>query len=518
MSQLPDSSLYWEEAYRWVAMQEIASGPVRPLLDYQADHYQGGSLAVILLATALSSVFGTSFFTIKLSALFFSALTLLSLFALVRSFFGSCAALLAGAIYVAGPPLVAFWGVCLMGFHTESVLLSLWLAYATLRLASGRTDSSQAWLLAGWLAGLTLWFTPSAAVGVVACAAAWLVLRGLPSARAWGLLLAGGLIGFAPWLVYNASHAWAGLRRPLETFGSGAIGDAVRTQSLWERVTDLLLVVPSVGLLDPAGELAGSAWRPIAFAAAGVPAALGLLAAAERLLRVLPSLRRSGQLPDGARLELLFWLHLGVFAAAYLASQFTLEFESRPIGFRLMVLPAVFAMPLLAISGARALQAGARERLIGALASGLLLLSLGAATTALATLHRSESAPLDRQQGYVVLGRLEERKHPGALHEAAEALALVRQPGERLAALHGLGWGLLERYERQGSPAELAAALDGLPEDDRKLVVGGVLWAATGRLDKVREASERFDDPALTRSRLRLEEIQQALAGPRPGT
>ena len=53
LRELPDSSFYWEEAYRWVSMQEIVAGPVRPLLDYQADHYQGGSLAAILLARGI---------------------------------------------------------------------------------------------------------------------------------------------------------------------------------------------------------------------------------------------------------------------------------------------------------------------------------------------------------------------------------------------------------------------------------------------------------------------------------
>jgi hypothetical protein len=518
LHELPDSSFYWEEAYRWVAMQEIVAGPVRPLLDYQADHYQGGSLAAILLAVALAPLFGTSFFTIKCTALVFSGLTLLSLFALVRSFFGWSAAALAAGIYVAGPPLVAFWGVCLMGFHSESVLLSLWLGHATLVLASGRKDSSPAWLLAGALAGLAVWFTPSAAVGVVACAASWLALRGLPPARSWGPLLAGAFLGFTPWLAYNARYAWAGLRRPLETFGSGAVGDAVRSQGPWERLADLVMVVPSVGLLDPGGDLGGSAWRPLIFAGVGVPAALALLLAAGRLQRVLPRLRRPEQLPDGARLEIVFWLHLLVFAGAYLASHFTLEFESRPIGFRLMVLPAVFAMPLLAISAARALQAGGLRRVIGALASSLLLLSVASATAAMAVLHESESAPLDRQQGYVVLGRLAERKHPGSVRDAAEAIEPITGAEERRSALYGLGWGLLERYEQYGSPAELMAALDSLPEVEQEHVRGGVLWAARGRLLKVREASEHFDDPGLTRSQQRLEDIQDALTPRSPGS
>ena len=46
----PASSQYWEEGYRWLAVREIAAHAPLPLLDWQADHYQGSSLVVIGLA------------------------------------------------------------------------------------------------------------------------------------------------------------------------------------------------------------------------------------------------------------------------------------------------------------------------------------------------------------------------------------------------------------------------------------------------------------------------------------
>lgn len=507
LHDLPGSAFYWEETYRWVAMQEIASGPVRPLLDYQADHYQGGSLVTILLAVVLSPLTGTGLATLKVGALVFSSLSLLSLFALVRSFFGWTAGMIAGLLYVAGPPLVAFWGVCLIGSHSEAVLASLWLVYVTLSLASGRWRGAPAYLLAGVLAALGIWFTPTAAIGVAACGLTWLLLRGLPGLRPFALLVAGFLVGCAPWLIYNASHDWAGLTRVVEVFGARSSSDALRSQNLWQRAADLALVVPSVGLLDPAGVLAGSAWRPVVFAGAGASAALGLLAGARRIGQVLPSLRRPGLLPDPARLEIVFWLYPVIFAAIYLASRFTLEFDPRPVGFRLMVSSAVFAMPPLAISAARGLEASGARRLLAAIGTAVLLLSLGSATATLAAFYVANGTPLRRLQGYQVQGRLAERKHPGSVLDAVREIHPIRRADDRDFALQGLGWGMLESYEQNGTPEELQAALARLPESELDQVRTGLLWAAHARLDQVRNAAERFDDASLRRSRQRLEAI-----------
>jgi len=121
----PETASYWEEAYRWVAASELLGTPVQPFLDYQADHYQGGSLVMILLTLPAFALAGESLFSFKLSALGISTATLGMLWLLNRRFFGRPVALLACAAYVAGPAVVAYWGLVVMGSHGESVLLSL---------------------------------------------------------------------------------------------------------------------------------------------------------------------------------------------------------------------------------------------------------------------------------------------------------------------------------------------------------------------------------------------------------
>ena len=181
---LPGSSQYWEESYRWLAVEALADRPVLPFLDYQADHYQGGSLVVIGLATGLARAGLDGWVALKTVALGFSSATLVALFLLGRLFFGRLVGALAATIYLCGPPLVAYWGVVAMGFHAESALLSLATVGLLLVWADGAGRSSRAAFGFGLMAGLSIWFTPTAAIGVAACALAWPFLAAWPRARA----------------------------------------------------------------------------------------------------------------------------------------------------------------------------------------------------------------------------------------------------------------------------------------------------------------------------------------------
>ena len=80
----PDSTLYWEEDYRWVAAREILSGVRQPVFDYQADNYQGGSLVQIAMITGAFALFGESLASLKLATLTFPAATLVVLYAIAR--------------------------------------------------------------------------------------------------------------------------------------------------------------------------------------------------------------------------------------------------------------------------------------------------------------------------------------------------------------------------------------------------------------------------------------------------
>lgn len=507
LHDLPPSASYWEESYRWIAMQQLIDGPTRPLADYQADHYQGGSLVAILLARVIATLTGTGLVTLKIAALVFSSGTLVILYLIGRRFFGRMAGLVAASIYICGPPLVAYWGVCLMGFHSESIMLSLLLVYATLALATGLWGGVVAWAFAGAIATFSLWFTPTAGIAVAACGLGWFVLRGLPRRSDLVAGGAGAAVGLSPWILYNATRDWVGIDRIVEVFSTQQSNDVFRTQNLWERAVDLVVRVPTEGLLDPGGDLVGSIWRPVLFVGVLVPASLGLMAGLRRLLGFKSGAARPAS--DAVRLELVFWIYEALFAVVYLASRFTLDIEQRPITFRLHVPPAVFMILPLAISAANGLRAGGTRRIVSGVAAGFFLVSLASTTAVMATRHEAEGSPLSRDLGYVVLGRLAQRKYAKPLERSLEEVSWIPDADDRAKAQFGIGWGISEYYVQMGSLDELRTFIDRNPPDHALL--RGMLWGVRNRLLILRSAAEGDDSPDFEQWILRMRTIRRAL-------
>lgn len=500
----PRSSQYWEEGYRWLASIEIASGaPVR-LFDWQADHYQGGSLVVIALAVALGWLGIGSFASLKIVAIGFSSATCAVLFAVGRLFFGRAVGLLCGVIYLLGPPLVAFWGVVAMGFHAESALFSLIGIGGTLALANGARRSVLGWLTVGAVSGLAIWFTPTAAIGVVACVAAWTLLAARPRAVELAAVAAGLGLGLAPWLFYNMNHDFAGLTRVFEVFGFEDAADPWRSQGILGRTADLLLRAPSQGLLDPGGDMAGSFWLRAFAGGVWIPAGLALVCAARRTIATLLAGPRTAPRED--RSELVFLVYGALFATVYLGSRFTLPVEPSPIQYRLLAPLAVLLIPPIAVSAVRATRSGAKRRAMAGAACAVGLVSLGAATLSFALRHQEPGTPLTLDQAHLAWGHILQRKHAPDVGAAVAAVSWL-PPERRSAVLAGIGWGLQSSYEQLGGLGRLGETLDRLRPDDRADVKRGIrYWTRVSR-GRLAQAVPRTHDPDQRRALARLDEL-----------
>lgn len=496
---LPGSSQYWEESYRWLAVEALADRPVLPFLDYQADHYQGGSLVVIGLATGLARAGLDGWVALKTVALGFSSATLVALFLLGRLFFGRLVGALAATIYLCGPPLVAYWGVVAMGFHAESALLSLATVGLLLVWADGAGRSSRAAFGFGLMAGLSIWFTPTAAIGVAACALAWPFLAAWPRARALATAFLGLALGLAPWLVYNATHALAGATRILEVFGLRESADAWPSQGLSTRVAELVLRVPVEGFLDPGADAPSSIPTGLLFAAVVLPVALALAAAAWRTVATL-RIGRDERSPDD-RSELVFVAYALVFLLVYLGSRFTLEPEASPIAHRLFVPLAVFLVIPIARSAAYAC-----ARPVGRGVSALALASLATTTVAFAVRHEEPGTPYSLESGDRVWGRLLHRKHADEI-ERAVAVGRLVSPERRRRLLTGIGWGIEEAYGSVGELADVRALLERIEGAERVEVERGMrAWLNLSR-KALRASLEEEEDSHLRRRLERLDAL-----------
>ncbi|MDB4433185.1 glycosyltransferase family 39 protein [bacterium] len=487
----PETASYWEESYRWLAAHEILGGSTRSLFDYQADHYQGGSLFVILLAQPFFSLGGESVFTLKLGALLFSVGTLTSLFVLGRCFFGRLVGLFAGLAYLAGPPLVAFWGVVLMGFHSESTFLSLLQVSVFLGLLTGAWRRPAGWVSFGLVCGAGFSFTYITALSAAACVLAWLLLEPPPRWKELGLAAVGCGAGLLPWIAYNASHDFAGLMRIAEVFGAREAADLWRAQGFGERLVELLVRVPVRGLLDPSENALPFPWRTIVAVGFLVPASLALVAAALRMGRFLRSGLRwgIGSTDELARRELVFGLYGALFAFAYLASRFTLDPVPKAIAYRLFPPLVVLLMIPVASSAQRMIAAGGGLRRAARVAAVVCLVSMGTATLAFAMGPPDRGAVLSLNQGYSVYGRLLHRKH-SELPDALAAARHVIDPEGRKRVISGIGWEVQQRFERGGDFEDLMRRLRAVPQAERAAVLGGVLWGAEDRISVLTERAD----------------------------
>lgn len=504
ISTNPESSGYWEEAYRWVAVEQLSTGAKLTLSEYQADQYQGGSLVVIVMAAALRSVGIYSFIALKIVALTFSGATLVALYVVGRVFFGRVVAFLSGLIFLLGPPLVAFWGVVAMGFHSESVLLSLCVVGIFLALVEGIWFGPRAWLCFGFASGLAVWFTPTAGVTVVACVAAWPWLAERPRFSSLAFATVGLCVGLAPWLAYNLANDFAGLDRILEVFGARPSADFWRSQGLGTRAVDLFLGAPTQGLLDPGGDFSRP-WPAFAlFAGVWIPASVALTAAVARAFGVMRVGRAESDVE--ARREFVFLVFAVVFSAALLSSHFNFHSDPSPIVYRLIVPVAIFLILPLAVSTARGIRAGGVGGCWSAIGCAVALSSLCVATLSFALYHVEPGTPLSPRGGHVVWGRLLYNKYTSDIEAAVEVANRIATEPERSLVLRGIGWGMCHVHERT-DVSDLARALEQVSAADRKIVVNGLTWALSRRRDNVESELQTTEDPELRRTLSQLEAL-----------
>lgn len=496
----PNTTLYWEEDHRWASAHELLEGARRPLLDYQADHYQGGSLVLVLMVAAVFRVFGESLLGLKLVAMFFAAATLAALYVLGRREFGRWVGPLAAGAYLTGPPLLAFSGLVGMGSHGESALFSLAQIAIFLGLLSGGRHTPAAWAALGVVSGLGIWFCYTSGLSLAACGLTWLILERLPRPKELFAAIGGALLGLLPWFVYNLQHDFVGLTRLAEIFGGGHPIDAWMPHDRWMKLWLLFRRDLALGLVTPFWFTASSPTAPIRIGAVFAPMAVGMALAVFRALRLLATTpwRRErpspGSRPARDRAELVFVVYAALYLVVYFGSSFVLEPDKGAHTYRLFLPVATLMLVPIARSAASALESGGAARW----AAGALCVGFFAASTlsawATATRETSESSASDADQhlnrGNLVRGVLSHRKYESDLGRAFGEARLVPDSWHRSRFFQGIGWGLAFRLENSGVKPGFFREIDALSLAERTAVISGILGSSTARIADL-ERSQR---------------------------
>src|SRR5437763_3117271 len=188
----------------------------RPVF-YYGQSYMGSLEAY--LAAPLFSLFGANDWTLRLPTLAFSVGFVGALYWLGVTLYSRRIAVLAGLFVALGPAILMNWSTVAGAGYIEIMVCGVLLFLLAVRYPDLRAMPVTAALASGFLAGLGVWMQPMIGEYLIPLAAAFVVRLlvipndAFPSAlprlgRALAAIALGGLLGGAPFLIYNLHTHW----------------------------------------------------------------------------------------------------------------------------------------------------------------------------------------------------------------------------------------------------------------------------------------------------------------------
>lgn len=165
----------------------------------------GGTLEAFLSAPFVA-VFGAHKLTVEIVPILLHVAAALLVWRIGRRFLAEPLARVAAALYWVWPAYSLWKSTKAHGFYaagTVLVLLAILLAFRLFERVTARDVA-----LLGVVAGAGWWTTPQTIV-VLVPVLVWLLVSRPAVFRSVYLLVAGALVGAAPWIVYSARHGWA---------------------------------------------------------------------------------------------------------------------------------------------------------------------------------------------------------------------------------------------------------------------------------------------------------------------
>jgi hypothetical protein len=442
-----DRVWYWEEAYRLLIAQSLLEGWGLSLWQLQADPYNGGSVAMGVLAMPFVALFGNSWLAAKLVAIAFATLGLVFWSLAIDRAFGRRAAHLFALAWVAAPPLFQLYNLIVMGSHAEVATLAGFVMFAWQNYL--RRMGQRELLFWGIAGGVSTWFAYTAVLPFALTAVASVVF-GLIAPRGVALVAIGFVAGMSPWLAFNLANEGAGLAVLGTTFTAGS--DVVAPGGLEGLLRLIRFGIPPALRFESLGESAFTSRRVFADGYLILCTLGGLLCLAE--------LRRSAARRAFAAVALAWFPAFILMIAA--SNQI---FDERvnafsPVDFltyRVLVpaLPGLFA--------AFAIGAAGVPRVFRAAVVGMLVFGMaGSIGLIVDPLERGFTRAPSSNLGAQAMGHLLVYKHgddkAAIKNPITDQLASV--PAElRQAAWHGVGYSIAWHFRPDADPSLLIERL-----------------------------------------------------------
>lgn len=215
------SALRSDEAVVGLMAKHIVTRGETPLFLY-GQPYGGGHALVAYLAAPLFALFGRSALLLTGLSAALSLVNVALVWAIARRMLGYGAAAVAALLYACSPPVV--YQSCLVNGGTETFLLALLALFFFLRTyLDGRTRPLYGFLT-GLFCGLAYWGMDYALLYPVVFVLLWLLSGPRRSWKLLGAFAAGGVIGCAPLLAYNATHGFEHIRHMFSPGAGASVG------------------------------------------------------------------------------------------------------------------------------------------------------------------------------------------------------------------------------------------------------------------------------------------------------
>lgn len=188
---------------------------------YWGQNY-GGSLTAVVMA-GVFAIFGSSTATLKAVPIAMSAIAALFVWRLGRRTIGEPGATIAGLAFWVWPTTYVWLSTKERGFYWMCIILGLAFLITALRLVQ-HPDQRRDWVVLGLVGGIGWWTSPQMLYFVVP-GLIWLLFKVNFEKLRFDLPVVAGLIGSAPWLVWNARNDWAALITPSRQVDKGYLAN-----------------------------------------------------------------------------------------------------------------------------------------------------------------------------------------------------------------------------------------------------------------------------------------------------
>jgi|GEM_PF-3500354 len=185
---------------------------------------EGGSVVISYLVALFFSIFGDNFFSLALVPILFSLSILAAFYLCLKRYFSCYVAIIFSFLFIFAPPDFFSFSLFAVGSHFETTLFSILGLFCFFEIFFNESNYkayiektaskklNYLFIILGLISGFGIYFNYSYIIMLFTIIFVWLLIdKRFFLKKHFYIFLAGFIIGFLPWLIYNTTHNFRGL-------------------------------------------------------------------------------------------------------------------------------------------------------------------------------------------------------------------------------------------------------------------------------------------------------------------